>query len=746
MSEKIKNKKNLIIGIGIIALVAIVIGVATLIKGNNDISGAEKKVSFGNVFGTREGVISSITYDAEKSKESKNYFYNIKYFSKSKDAICHMNYQVDYRRPMEFELPDDKIRDYYYEPFVARFAGNITELNTQISFPKKNKYNAPVESVRIYLYYCNGSEGEYIMHELSPSYENDGLTAPTLKVSKNDKLYNTETAAFNIDATAKTGVFKVSYYLDEEKIDESIIYANNTKVNLQYEVKRTTEPKVLTIIAEDNNGNIELENALIPALNHTGPYCFTSKANRNITLNLGESKNIEMYCLNEIGVEIKGKEKPQLNYGNNILVSVPDSFYSEYDIDADVVIDNKLPGGKTWLLKVTGENPGKSKVELVNGSKEYTGVPIDTKYNNEEKDFINVEVLNTIDRQRPKCSIWSYGDTDAKYDGYVGSDFEFFIHCTDDVKFNKENISEVLAKNIIVNNEGTQIIPKLVKVNDSDMPREVIYTFSVVPTKIGKLTYYANEGFIKDATGKENEKSYEYTFNIGKMPGEKPVCKVSTDKNEITVGESVNATVTCTTKEKFDKEGIYNSYNESLPYTANLGADISLESAVYGTQKFTAKLKITFNKAGMGIFKVNSGAVFDEDGLNNNEEIAEIKVKERIKDTTAPVCKFTSESSKVRTGKTTKVYLTCDDASGFKNTNLSVNNFGVNKIFGISLLRIENVKLIKQTSTSSTWEIGVKGRGLGKAKLYLNENAVSDKFDNKNAKTYATTPIKVTLF
>ena len=121
-------------------------------------------------------------------------------------------------------------------------------------------------------------------------------------------------------------------------------------------------------------------------------------------------------------------------------------------------------------------------------------------------------------------------------------------------------------------------------------------------------------------------------------------------------------------------------------------------------------------------------------------------VKERIKDTTAPVCKFTSESSKVRTGKTTKVYLTCDDASGFKNTNLSVNNFGVNKILGISLLRIENVKLIKQTSTSSTWEIGVKGKGLGKAKLYLNENAVSDKFDNKNAKTYATTPIKVTLF
>ena len=91
----------------------------------------------------------------EKSKDSKNYFYNIKYFSKSKDAICDMNYHVDYRRPMEFELPDDKIWDYHYEPLVARFAGNITELNTQISFPKENKYNAPVESVRIYLYYCN---------------------------------------------------------------------------------------------------------------------------------------------------------------------------------------------------------------------------------------------------------------------------------------------------------------------------------------------------------------------------------------------------------------------------------------------------------------------------------------------------------------------------------------------------------------------------------------------------------------
>lgn len=42
MSEKIKNKKNLIIGIGIIALVAIVIGVVALIKGNNDISGMGK--------------------------------------------------------------------------------------------------------------------------------------------------------------------------------------------------------------------------------------------------------------------------------------------------------------------------------------------------------------------------------------------------------------------------------------------------------------------------------------------------------------------------------------------------------------------------------------------------------------------------------------------------------------------------------------------------------------------------------
>ena len=61
MNKKIKNKKNLIIGIGTVALVAIVIGVVALIKGNNDISGMGKNASFG-ILGKNGTAFSSITY------------------------------------------------------------------------------------------------------------------------------------------------------------------------------------------------------------------------------------------------------------------------------------------------------------------------------------------------------------------------------------------------------------------------------------------------------------------------------------------------------------------------------------------------------------------------------------------------------------------------------------------------------------------------------------------------------------
>ena len=735
MSEKIKNKKNLIIGIGIIALVAIVIGVATLIKGNNDISGMGKNASFG-ILGKNGTAFSSITYSHIQNDE---YYYNILYFAESnEDAICSLTWHMSYEKPMEKELTYEEEDDYYTEEHVS--LDNYTDLKTSISVPIENKDGAPIEKVVVYLTPCDDSyPASYTIY---PERDNNNLASPEISVRKDEKQYNDDTAVFEIDSYGSGNderllntIFKNTYYVDGKKLKETFAEENAT-LSDSISIERTTMPKVLTILSEDTRGNVEEEKVLIQAKDHVGPYCYFENKDKNIKLSIGESKTVTLHCISESGERIDPdrdydtNDQPVLLYSNNIEVDRLHGIYSGlYDIDE-----------YTQTMKITGNTPGKTTVKFKNKSIADTNSDwLDTNYGGTEYIPMNVEVIDKKDTKAPTCE-FTMGDYayDTKF--YVGSKIQYTVTCEDDVKFDASNLTFNTNKISIYNN-GEKLTSRFYTNDYSKLPRKVSYSFKVIPVKTGELSVSLDGGFVQDASGRNSKATYITTHNIVEAPKniKRPSCKIETDKDEITVGESVYATITCTA-------------NKKISSTATLGIDVvapNIDNWYYdnsNTKKHVLTFRVTPSNVGTSEIVLKENAFFNEIDMGNKEVTKEIKVKERIKDTTAPVCKFTSESSKVRTGKTTKVYLTCDDASGFKNTTLPIYKIGVNKIFGISLLRIENVKLIKQTSTSSTWEIGVKGKGLGKAKLYLNENAVSDKFDNKNAKTYATTPIKVTLF
>lgn len=735
MNKKIKNKKNLIIGIGTVALVAIVIGVATLIKGNNDISGRGKNASFG-ILGKNGTAFSSITYSHIQNDE---YYYDILYFAESdEDAICSLTYHMSYEKPMEKELTYEEEDDYYTEEHIS--LDNYTDLKTFISVPMENKYGAPIEEVVVYLTPCDDSyPASYTIY---PEIDNNNLVSPYISVRKDEKQYNDNTAVFKIDSFGggnderlSNTIFKNTYYVDGKKVKETFA-EEDAALSDSISIERTTMPKVLTILSEDTRGNVAEKKVLIQAKDHVGPYCYFENKDKNIKLSIGESKTVTLHCISESGERIDPdrdydtNDQPVLLYSNNIEVDRLHGIYSGlYDIDE-----------YTQTMKITGNTPGKTTVKFKNKSIADTNSDwLDTNYGGTEYIPMNVEVIDKKDTKAPTCE-FTMGDYayDTKF--YVGSKIQYTVTCEDDVKFDASNLTFNTNKISIYNN-GEKLTSRFYANDYSKLPRKISYSFEVIPVKAGELSVSLEGGFVQDASGRNSKATYITTRDIVEAPKniKRPSCKIETDKDEITVGESVNATITCTA-------------NKKISSTATLGIDVvapNIDNWSYedsNIKKHTLTFKVTPSNVGTSEIVLKENAFFNEIDMGNKEVTKEIKVKERIKDTTAPVCKFTSESSKVRTGKTTKVYLTCDDASGFKNTNLSVNNFGVNKILGISLLRIENVKLIKQTSTSSTWEIGVKGKGLGKAKLYLNENAVSDKFDNKNAKTYATTPIKVTLF
>lgn len=736
MSEKIKNKKNLIIGIGIIALVAIVIGVATLIKGNNDISGMGKNASFG-ILGKNGTAFSSITYSGGGINK---YYYSILYFAESdEDAICNLTYHMSYEKPMEKELTYEEEDDYYTEKHIS--LDNYTDLNTFISVPMENKDGAPIEKVVVYLTPCDDSyPASYTIY---PERDNNNLASPYISVRKDEKQYNDNTAVFKIDSFGggnderlSNTIFKNTYYVDGRKEKETFAEENAT-LSDSISIERTTTPKVLTILSEDTIGNVAEEKVLIQAKNHVGPYCYFENKDKNIKLTIGESKYVTLHCISELGESIDSDrdydtgDQPVLLYSNNIKVDrgVGRPYGGYYNKDEYIS-----------TIKITGKTPGKTTVKFKNKSIADTNSDwLDTNYGGTEYIPMNVEVIDKKDTKAPTCE-FTMGDYayDTKF--YVGSKIQYTVTCEDDVKFDASNLTFNTNKISIYNN-GEKLTSRFYTNDYSKLPRKISYSFEVIPVKAGELSVSLEGGFVQDASGRNSKATYITTRDIVEAPKniKRPSCKIETDKDEITVGESVDATITCTASKKISS-------------TATLGVDVvapNIDNWYYdnsNTKKHVLTFKVTPSNVGTSEIVLKENAFFNEIDMGNKEVTKEIKVKERIKDTTAPVCKFTSESSKVRTGKTTKVYLTCDDASGFKNTTLPIYKIGVNKIFGISLLRIENVKLIKQTSTSSTWEIGVKGRGLGKAKLYLNENAVSDKFDNKNAKTYATTPIKVTLF
>lgn len=733
MSEKIKNKKNLIIGIGTVALVAIVIGVVALIKGNNDISGMGKNASFG-ILGKNGTAFSSITYSHIQDDE---YYYDILYFAESdEDAICSLTWHMSYEKPMEKELTREEEDDYYTEKHIS--LDNYTDLKRWISVPIENKDGAPIEKVVVYLTPCDDSyPASYTIY---PERDNNNLASPEISVRKDEKQYNDDTAVFEIDSYGSGNderllntIFKNTYYVDGKKLKETFA-EESAYLSDSISIERTTMPKVLTILSEDTRGNVAEEKVLIQAKDHVGPYCYFENKDKNIKLSIGESKTVTLHCISESGERIDPDRdydtdyQPVLLYSNNIEDRMDGIRY--YGTDEYIS-----------TIKITGNTPGKTTVKFKNKSIADTNSDwLDTNYGGTEYIPMNVEVIDKKDTKAPTCE-FTMGDYayDTKF--YVGSKIQYTVTCEDDVKFDASNLTFNTNKISIYNN-GEKLTSRFYANDYSKLPRKISYSFEVIPVKAGELSVRLESGFVQDASGRNSKKAtYETTRDIVEAPKniKRPSCKIETDKDEITVGESVDATITCTASKKISS-------------TATLGVDVvapNIDNWSYddsNTKKHTLTFKVTPSNVGTSEIVLKENAFFNEIDMGNKEVTKEIKVKERIKDTTAPVCKFTSESSKVRTGKTTKVYLTCDDASGFKNTNLSVNNLGVNKILGVSLLKIENVKLIKQTSTSSTWEIGVKGRGLGKAKLYLNENAVSDKFDNKNAKTYATTPIKVTLF
>ena len=363
MSEKIKNKKNLIIGIGIIALVAIVIGVATLIKGNNDISGMGKNASFG-ILGKNGTAFSSITYSHIQNDE---YYYNILYFAESdEDAICSLTYHMSYEKPMEKELTREEEDDYYTEEHVS--LDNYTDLKTSISVPIENKYGASIEKVVVYLTPCDDSyPASYTIY---PEIDNNNLVSPYISVRKDEKQYNDNTAVFKIDSFGggnderlSNTIFKNTYYVDGKKVKETFA-EEDAALSDSISIERTTMPKVLTILSEDTRGNVAEKKVLIQAKDHVGPYCYFENKDKNIKLTIGESKTVTLHCISELDERIDPdrdydtNDQPVLLYSNNIEVDRLHGIYSGlYGIDE-----------YTQTMKITGNTPGKTTVKFKNKS------------------------------------------------------------------------------------------------------------------------------------------------------------------------------------------------------------------------------------------------------------------------------------------------------------------------------------------------------------------------------------------
>lgn len=731
-----KNRRYFIIGLGSVALLSIIIGVIVLVKGNNDISSVGKNASFG-VLGKNGTAFSSITYSHIQNNE---YYYDVKYFAESKkDAICGITYHITYEKPMEKPLTEEE-KDAFYEEKYRSF-DEYTDLSTSITVPKENKYGALVEEIRVFLLPCDDSLAP--SYTINPETDNKNLEPPHIIINKDENLYNDNTAVLNIDSYAKNRdetffntMFKNTYYVDGQKVKETFA-EDNTSIQDTLTVERTTNPKVLTVIAEDNKGNIEIFKALIQAKDHTGPYCYFDSKDQNLSLTIGETKNVTLHCISDIGERIDSDRDYETNYQPELMYS--DNIEIEYKtldgwINTSYGIDEMLE-----RIKITAKTPGKTTLKFKNGSIADTNSDfLDTNYGGKEYIAMNIEVIDKKDEKAPTCQ-FAMGDVSSDANFYVGSKIKYTVMCEDDVKFDASNLN-FNTKKINIWNNGELLESHFYATDYQYMPRKVLYTFEVIPIKSGELSVDIKGGFVQDASGRNSKASYTTTYNIVEPPKDikRPTCKIETDKDEITIGESVNATITCIADKKISS-------------TATLGVDITGPNISNfhndeSPKKSVLTFKITPSNVGKAEIVLKENVFFNEIDMGNKEVVKTVTVKERIKDTTGPVCTFKSDITKIKVGKTGKVYLTCDDPSGIKNTNLSVSNIGVNKFLRISLLKIQSVKLISETATSCTWEIDVKGNGLGKATLFLNENSVSDKFDNKNTKSTATTPLKVTLF
>ena len=188
---------------------------------------------------------------------------------------------------------------------------------------------------------------------------------------------------------------------------------------------------------------------------------------------------------------------------------------------------------------------------------------------------------------------------------------------------------------MLFRSNGEKLTSRFYANDYSKLPRKISYSFEVIPVKAGELSVRLEGGFVQDASGRNSKATYEITRDIVEAPKniKRPSCKIETDKDEITVGESVNATITCTASKKISS-------------TATLGVDVvapNIDNWSYddsNTKKHTLTFKVTPSNVGTSEIVLKENAFFNEIDMGNKEVTKEIKVKERIKDTTAPVCKF----------------------------------------------------------------------------------------------------------
>ena len=252
----------------------------------------------------------------------------------------------------------------------------------------------------------------------------------------------------------------------------------------------------------------------------------------------------------------------------------------------------------------------------------------------------------------------------------------------------------------------------------------------------------------------------------------KPLCSVSTDKNQIDVGKTLTLSVTCakTSTDKYDPEFVKKAI--TLVDDTLEVVDSSIEETVIRNLKDTNNDKenafnletvdylseegnnsdksltflisaISSNRAGSRKLIVPGNLVIDNNGRGNDFTVSDFKIN--VKDVNSKVsCYFNDNgwlyTATVKKGNTTSVTLVCDSELLFKKLSPNVS--------GDSHVSIERIGRAAVTQTKSGYEakfdIGLKGKKFGWGDITLNTGGVSNISGNSNGKVTSGT-IRVRL-